>query len=706
MASLTGPLLAGSAGLVLSSCVSGPVRTVRSGIEHADTGGSRSTSQNNLIEVGVQDRLGPNLEYRVDDKFSQSTQWLDTQGSATRDETTSHRPSLDLRLDSGPWIWSQTYRMQEDRLLVDSGPDNRLVRRDALQKLEWVADDLPQVTGWFNYRTVEDRFFVEQVRVETQLQVRQSLEPFSYELGLREEQVEDVDTDVESRRRERLARVNYDERHFDDSLSTSLSLFATERNNTLEVPAGTTPTIQLSPVQGFADVDLTPQISTLTSNPGLIDGNVAASTGIDIGGFASGGQLSWNMAVEIPTGSAVDVVQIKTALAVPPNLVNGFAFSVWASDDNTFWTLVQSSSAFVYDSVNQHFRLNIPRVARRYLKIVNSASPAAAPSVIVTELEVFLSTGPGSAARSRTEDDIQSATGTTSWRVTDSITLGYDLFAQLSEADANGVATRDETRVDNGLWASYAPAREFDANLRASHSRVRDDVVRNEDLSSVIGVLNYRPLPTLDFGLSRTDTEREIDGNDDLSTHVTQLLTAAQLLRTLRAELILERNQIDDITNQREIARWITSASLIADLTATFQWSLRARNDEAEVTGVGASGIPDPSDRRYESIWLYRPTERLIAELELQWVENSLGDGLDQRMRLDWIPFADGAIDLQLDFDRTRTESFSDTQIDRYLGRARYTIDSHTYLELQYAAEDPDFGPSTQIIALTFHFNS
>lgn len=124
------------------------------------------------------------------------------------------------------------------------------------------------------------------------------------------------------------------------------------------------------------------------------------------------------------------------------------------------------------------------------------------------------------------------------------------------------------------------------------------------------------------------------------------------------------------------------------------------------MTGAGASQVPDPSEDRYELIWVYRPSEQLIAEAELEWIDSFAGSGLDQRLRLDWIPFSDGALDTQLDFDRTTTESFDDTQIDRYRALVRYDLGAFTFLEFQYTAEFPDEGDEVEIITVSFAYNS
>jgi hypothetical protein len=562
------------------------------------------------------------------------------------------------------------------------------------------------VTGWVNYRTTEDRYFVDQERIESRLQVTQTIEPFSYEYSFRDERTDDLDVDVQSERVEHLGRVTYQDAHFQDAVSTALSLFGSERENTTDVPSGTTPTLQVFPTQAFAAIDTTPQVSALPQNLALIDGNLAASAGIDIGGFGSGGQLSWNLAVQLPPGQSVDRVELATVAVVPANFRNQFAFSVWASDDNVFWTLVKSSAAYVYDPAFQRFRLSIPSVANRFVKVVNTASPAGAPAVLISEMETFrAATGAGN-NRSTYDDSIRSATSNVSWRITDTVSVGADLFLQGAEADSGGTRTRDETRFDTGVWASWAATETVDATVRVADQIVEDRVLRDEELRTLQGVVSYRPIRTVDVDVSYLRSDRDVDGHDDVQNDIAQVLSSAELLPTLRAELSLERNVTEDATNQRDIERWITGAGLIAEVTATLDATLRARNDAATVSGSGASAVPDPSEDRYELTLVYRPSEHLIGEAELRWIDNYAGNGLDQRLRVDWIPFGDGSLDMQFDFDRTSTQSFGDTQTDRWRGFVRYGINPYAYLEFQYAVEDPDQGPSTEVVTVSFSFSS
>jgi hypothetical protein len=694
------------AGATLSGCVSGPVRTVRSNVEHVDSGPLKSLNQNNLLELAAQDHIGPDLQYRFSDTATFQTQRIDAGVSTNHDEVSLHRPALELALTQGPILWTQVYRMQQDRSLIDAGADNELVRKDILQRLDWTPDDLPQVTAWFNFRTVEDEFFVDQRAVESRLQVQQVLGPWSYSYNLRDERLLDDQRDAENTRLEHIVRGTYDERHLQDRLSTTVSVFATERDFSTEVPLGTSPTVQVTTPQGLSTIDLTPQVSTLVASPALVDGDPFTPAGIDIGGIASGGQLFWNLGAELPPGGSVDVIELQLAAAVPLNLSSQFSFSVWASDDNTFWTLVQGSAPFVYDPAQLHFRLSIPRLSNRYVKLVNTASPAAAPSVLVTEIELFQLGSNASSTRSRSDDSIESATGNFSWRLADSVRIGYDAFVQSADSNASGTAIRDELRLDNGLWAAWTPTAQFEGNVRVAEQHIDDRIIRDERTRSLLSVLTYRPLRTLDVDLSFNHSDRDINDNDDTTTEATQLLATAQLLRTLRSELLVERNRTEDATNLRRVARWIASASLIAQLTTQVELTLRARRDNAEVSGSGAAQIPDPSETRYECAVLYRPTERVIVEVELNWLDSFAGEGLDQRFNIDWIPFEGGSLDLQFDYDRAENRSVNSNTYDRWRALARWTLDARTYFELQYLADLPQNGNRTEVVLLSFNFTS
>ncbi len=700
------PLALAAAAALPLGCVSGPLQTVRSNAQTTKTGADKTKSWSNLVELTEHDHLGPDLEYRVSEQFLATFDKTSVGGVDARDQTLQHRPSADLVLSQGPVRWSQRFELVDNRSLFDPGADNHLVRTDLLEKIEWSPAGMPTFTGWFENRTVEDDQFVKQSTLDSLLQVQQTSDVLDYQYTYQAQQADDLRTDVGNDRDQHTLRATWRGEFLQGALNTTVSVFADRRWNQLQGATTSTPGLQVFPLQGLSLLDLTPQISTLTANAALIDANDTVSAGINIGGFTSGGELGWNMGVRLPPGASVDTLQLVTVDEVASTFLSQFSFSVWASDDNTFWTEVTHSAVWVYDPVIRSFRLTIPAVTQTYLKLVNTSAPPAAPAVLVSELRCYTSAGVPTGSSIVSRDSTDNVTGSVSWRASDTVTLGYDVLVQQAEARSGGTLSRDEKRFDNGVWALWNPTRKVDASLRLSNQTTKDPVVQDESLDTLNSVLSYHPIETLDVSTSYTNTLRSVDGVDNVKTWVAQVLTSARLLETLRADLTLERSKQDDIANQRLVEHWVGGASLVAEVTPQIELTLGFRNDDATVTGAGASGIPDPTERRTQMIWLLRPSTQLTAQMELDWVDNFAGSGVDQRSRLDWIPFEDGAIDVQFDLDRVRNESTAHSQVDRLRAQVRYTITPRAFLELSYSVQDPSDGEQTEVVALAFNFSS
>lgn len=691
--------------LAASGCISGPLHTFRGSAESARTGSDRSRSIASLEELGVHDNLGPGLEYRVDGQFVQSASDRTTDGIDSHDTTLTARPSAELVLSSDTLRWSQRFETLRTRSTFSLGQDTSLVRNDLLEKLEWTPPGLPQFTTWLDFRTVDDELFVEQTTVESFFQVQQTLPVLDYQYTLLSRIDEDDRSGVENDRLEHTLRASWHEEAAEGRFSSTVSVFANKRRNELSGSSGGLPGVEVIPTQGLAQIDTTPQISTLATNPALVDGVDGSSAGINIGGFASGGEEDWNFGARLPTGTTIDTIHVTTVNAVDGVFAPQFVFTVWISDDNAFWTQVGNIAAPDYDVVLHRFRLVVPPITANYVKVVNRTSPPGAPAVLVSEIRFFAS--PTSASPTiTTHDETESATTALTYRLNEKLIVGYDLFLQAANTDTSDVDVRDEKRADQGLWANYTPHAKVDANLRFATQRTRDPLVQDEDVDTLTSVVAYRPLETLDLNASYTHTDRELDGAQSLETEALQGLTSAQLLDTLRADVTVQKSTQDDATNQRQIDHWITGASLVAELTASLELTLGWRNDQADVTGPGAADIPDPSERRTEMIWVYKPSDQLVMQVELAWVDNFAGNGLDQRTRVDWIPFADGALDVTLDYDHVSVDSSGNSEVDRYRGQMRYTLTPRAFFQLDWSLQDPQGEPRTEIVAIAFNFSS
>ncbi len=684
--------------LAVAGCITPPTQTYRSTYQNVRTGNEEITSWSNLAEFGVQEQAGPGLEYRLTDRI------IDTQtrSSGPDTETVLHQPSLDLIFTAGALTWLQGYELQEDRSLVDGAPDNELQRREMLHRFDWVPVGLPRLTGWVDFRTLEDDRFVDQESVETLVEVSEVRGPIEYIYSLEDEQTDDLLTDQEIDRREHRFRAAYREQSADGRLSTTLSVFGEERSVITRSPTSTLAPTPVFPIAGLSVVDTTPQISVLAPNAALIDNDDTTSAGIDIGGFASGGQLDVNMGVELLPGSIVDTIDLVTVTPVDPLQAPDFNFSVWVSNDNNFWTLVTPSALFVYEQAFRRFRLTIPQVTDQFVKIVNTTTSPAAPSVFVSELRVFRTVlGPAS-SKFEVEDSIRNAAWNVSWRMHDDFLLTYDILLQASETESGGNRTRDETRVDNSLSALWTPREDVDVSALGELRKRNDSIQLDEETVLVNGRTIYRPLDTLDITLNYTRTDRKRESQGDLSTWATQLGASAQLLETLEAEVTAEVNSQDDEQNLRVIDRRVVTASLLAEMTPELEMIFGFRKEESDVSGANAGLIPNPSEDRYEMTAIYQPNDRVTADAQLEWKDTFSGQGLDQRYRLDWLPFQDGALNMQLNYDRIETRSSVDERIDSYQVLTRWSFDPNVLLEINYAVQVPDRDDRTDIVTVAF----
>ena len=105
---------------------------------------------------------------------------------------------------------------------------------------------------------------------------------------------------------------------------------------------------------------------------------------------------------------------------------------------------------------------------------------------------------------------------------------------------------------------------------------------------------------------------------------------AARLLETLQAQITAEQSSEQDDSNARDTDRTSLTASLTANVTPAWDVTVAARNEDAEVSGAGAAGVPDPSNDSYQVVVIYQPGDQLTVEADLEWLETFAGSGLDQ----------------------------------------------------------------------------
>lgn len=158
---------------------------------------------------------------------------------------------------------------------------------------------------------------------------------------------------------------------------------------------------QTIPVGGLSMVepaDASPAQVTLNSNPAVMDGDVFASAGLDLGPARTlAGDTACRDAglrFQFPM-TAVDLLRVFVDRALPPAVSDAYAWSAYRSDDNAAWTEIPIAAPVIFDPESLCFEVRVHRTEAPYLKVLTrplaagvTEDPALA-SVWVTELEAF-----------------------------------------------------------------------------------------------------------------------------------------------------------------------------------------------------------------------------------------------------------------------------------------------------------------------------
>ena len=161
---------------------------------------------------------------------------------------------------------------------------------------------------------------------------------------------------------------------------------------------------QVFPFTGLSDNSDTPTLEALSMNQALIDGNLVAGSGIDIGQSASFGgvPILRNLGLDFVNITSVNLLYVYIDRQVPSSVtssVNTFKWDIYTSSDNLNWTLYQSQLLGVFDPFSNRFEIQFPTISTRYIKaavLPLSVTVIAPPgtdvsNISITELQAYVS---------------------------------------------------------------------------------------------------------------------------------------------------------------------------------------------------------------------------------------------------------------------------------------------------------------------------
>jgi hypothetical protein len=656
-----------------------------------DAAGQRTDTESETFRqrytLTLDRRIYPNLTLVASGFFERLAAAAETDGTESDTTTTKLRPYVELRLRTPLYLAQAAYSRTEEKLDSPGTFDLETVRETYSSTLHWRPDGFPDLRLQY-FRTNHydrDRQFTDRTNDLFQAtSVYRPVEPLllRYEGVLRE--TDNRVEDFEIREASHAGRVTYSDTYWRGLVSVYSDYNVVRRETEIAAGAGAEISLIVAAFGGLSALDDTPEEGALDPNPALIDGDLAAGAGIDLGLPPPGGDTrARNLGLRFAVETEVNTLLVWVDRELPPEIAASFSWRVYTSDDNQDWNLRAAASPAVFDPLFNRFEVRFPTVAERFVKVVvDPLSPTVDPTrefptIPVTELQAAIRRPAAEVAGEQVRTshlynlDVRT-------RILEVPALTYEFTFFLAKTEPSPTVWT----MSNGLSASHRFRPTLFGGARVAREDGREaagDRVAYLYSASLTAV----PLETLRSTLVFSGRNETVDGreSDDVSLF---LQSVAQLYRGVDLNL---GGGVSFATS--ETGRDTTSTQLNADLTlvpnpkATINLSYYGRTSRSsggELAGTTTDrtqiGIAALSLRPLRTLYLFGA-----------WTVESRSEE-DTRTTQDYTvsfsPFPDGTLHLNFYYNET-LRSEDDARERTVTPNLRWNIARRTTLDLAYS---------------------
>lgn len=443
-------------------------------------GAQRTTTEahglNQRYQLMLSEQFYPQLRLDLGGQLNWLKAWSRTDAVETDSDqkvwTGSARLSFGGRPISGQLFFDQRRDYAETSTLGQTTLTPRVNRQDFGFSGVWAAEAFPKITVTLTRNAIydDDRASID-TRTDDVYATAQyaPARPLDLRYSVRYEHGENRILASTAEQLAQTAAASFADEYLDGRLgvSATYTLALTDGHVRAQSPTAGVP-VQLFPSGGLSLVEVipaTPERDRLVANVALVDGNLTASAGLNLGfnpSLASDTNYrDVGVAFTDPLTTA-SLLHVYVDRRLPPEIASQLQWSAWRSDDNDTWTAVPLAGSVSFGVVDNRFELRIPATQARYFKVV--ARPLALgvtqdrtyADVFVTEVQAFRVLSPGESG------DLSSTTGAATaalrYLILPSVNLTYDGAATLHHTSAR---TQVAWSVSNGLSASKRVSRVF-----------------------------------------------------------------------------------------------------------------------------------------------------------------------------------------------------------------------------------------------------
>ena len=630
----------------------------------------------------------PNLKLRAGGLFRNEEPTFRSNDTKTRSENTRWSPFADLTWSDLVYTAGLGYDRREDRdATAGSIPPTTTIRENRKALFSWKPDEFPSLEARYLKTDTYDQHRETLDAVQDVVSAASRYQPIDGMNLLYRFSSDDrtnAVNDLEVNDRIHHGRVTYANDFLGGRFLSSASYGITRDDTELFSRGQSEIPLQEFPVFGLSSLDETPTEGALNQNRALIDDDMIASAGLDLGRGRSlqGDRTPRNMGLDFFSDTTVNTLYVWVDRELRGEVASSFSWDVYTSSDNLTWTRVETVPFAPFDAFENRFVIRFSAVTARFIKVTTRPLSFAVPvppgtdveNIFVTELQAFLTQqAPGGRLERTRTSQVGNLNGR--MRIIDKPLVFYDLSYWFVDPGVRG-GTRDV--LTNGVLARHVLSPVFTVDGRAAVENGRDRrgrrfaFVHNASLDAV-------PVPTLRHSLVYSGRSEESDAEDSRSDYSFLLKNYAQLYRGINVDVSggvgFPRTKRGSQTSTLLAAHadFIPNSALNVDLGYSDQ-TVRGSD-----TGLPSSSIRIASAsagfRPFQTLYLVAAIDRFQEESRTTRTTPSYG--------ATWSPFRDGRIQ----FTFTHSEEFipEEDREERLTGPSiRWNVFRRTFLGFSY----------------------
>ena len=681
--------------------------TTTTTFESGSVSRTESTSLSPVLYLNLDALVYPNVRLNAGGTWELNAQTLRTDGSGVDSTISRSRPFILLRSTNTLFAPGVGYSRREERARTPGLSDVKLINDEYSAYLGWRPTGGPE--SEFQYLRAHSFDGARAVRDITR-------DSFSLVSNYRFRELTAnyrglyLDTDdrrqgVEVSQTTHAGGLGYSGSYLRKRLSVNATYDVNyQGTNTVAPGASGEVAIPITAAAGLSGLSDTPVTARLSANPQVIDGNLTAGAGIDIGTAAPAEDpQARNIGLDFISGAEVNRLLIWVDRDLPVEVSNAFSWEIYSSPDNIVWRREALVPAAPFGPFDYRFEVDFPSVTARYIKAVVKPLSLVVPDptrfsdIFVTEIQAFLR---------RPAEEIAGETARTNhlvnadarMRILDVPALMYEGFYLYNTGSTPG--GRHTETLSNGLSVTQDFARVFSAYgrfAREQGTQAKGQIVANVSNAT----LTFEPVRTFRSSVLYNGRDEDTSLGDE-SRQALYFQNSAQLYAGVDLLFGFGWSATTFATGEKWRDRLLNVSGTVAPMehvNLTFSYDESATERSGVFTGEPRSTLR----RLYAAVSIDPIRSLRLAVGEEVYAVSGSETRSTLSVSANWVPFPDGALQFIFSYNEAMRALVFGTERSSMAG-VRWDLSRRSYVNVSYQllkSELPTYATESRIFSAT-----